>query len=155
MTNKETSLEVTIYYFSFFRSFIMIPIHLNSHDLSFPSYSNINIHETPHQFLVTTTGKKLKCSSSEVTERKMKSENINCIKAFLNTTLGFQNHSSHISPVEIVHMNTSFRDNMSSFISCNAQIWLSANVRCVFGKLLMKSSMSFSFTPVVLQFQKC
>lgn len=37
MINRETSLEVTIYYFSFPKSCIMIPFHLNFHDLFFSS----------------------------------------------------------------------------------------------------------------------
>lgn len=35
MINRETSLEVTIYYFLFPKSYIMLPFHFNFHDLFF------------------------------------------------------------------------------------------------------------------------
>lgn len=42
MINRETSLEVTIYYFSFPKSCIMIPFHFNFHDLFFSSELKLN-----------------------------------------------------------------------------------------------------------------
>ena len=56
--------------------------------------------------------------------------------------------------MKIVHMNACFRYGMSPFICSNSQIRLSTDVWCVFRKLLVKSSTSFSFTPTGLQIQE-
>ena len=71
MINRETSLEVTIYYFSFPKSCIMIPFHFNFHDLFFSS--ELKQHKYSRNIaliLMTTTEKKLNFSLTEVTKRK-------------------------------------------------------------------------------------